>query len=95
MSRTSRRQFAKTLTLLPLAATELVAQTPPEKPLPRALAEVVKVQYRDHLGDDELQRVTATLQDQAALLERLRQFPLANSDEPDVTFSSLTKRWSK
>ena len=66
MSRTSRRQFAKTVAVLPLAA---LAQTPPQRPEEKVL--------REH----------------AALVERLRAFPLKSSDEPDFTFSALTKRW--
>lgn len=66
MSRTSRRQFAKLLTLLPLAATELAAKVPRKRKPP---------------------------EDLGALVARLRRFPLVNADEPDVTFSSLTKRW--
>jgi hypothetical protein len=69
MSRTSRRQFAKTLTLLPLVATELAAKAPPVKATVKPTADLL------------------------ALVERLRRFPLVNADEPDVTFSALTKRW--
>jgi hypothetical protein len=91
---TSRRQFAKSLAAagaaVPLVAADLLAQTDP-KPLSKALTEVVKSQYA--LADDESERVAATLQELATAVDRLRQFPLVNSDEPDFTFSALTKRW--
>ena len=96
MPRTSRRHFAKTLTVLPLAAVDVFAQTPEEKPpvpLGKALAEVVRAEFGNHLNDEELERIGKDFQDYVPLLERLRAFKLANSDEPDVTFSSLTRRW--
>ena len=94
MSRTSRRQFAKTVAALPLAA---LAQTPPpapeEKPFAKAQTEVAKAQHGAHLDDADLARIGASLREQATLIERLRAFSLKNSDEPDFTFSVLTKRW--
>jgi hypothetical protein len=105
MTRTSRREFAKTLTAAgaAIAAGELVAQTPPmpapvqgpppPSPLGKALKEVVRAQSGPYLSDDELERIGTDLQELMPLVERLRQFPLVNSDEPDVTFSALTRRW--
>ena len=85
MSRTSRRQFAKTLTAagVALVAVDAAGDT--------KLVDVVKAQYQ--LTDEEAARVATTLNQFATAAERLRQFQLVNSDEPDITFSSLTKRW--
>ena len=87
MSRTSRRDFAKTIAILPLGA--LAQERQAESPS----LHMIKAQHGQHLGADDLERIGKTLQEYATLLDRLRAFPLKNSDEPDVTFSSLTKRW--
>lgn len=79
--------------MLPLSALAQAPPQPEKKALGTAMAEVVKAQHGKHLDDADLERIGATLQEHATLLERLRAFPLKNSDEPDFTFSSLTKRW--
>lgn len=97
MSRTTRRSFAKAVAALPLAATDLFAQTPaPETPsaLAEALVSVVRAQSSQYLTAADIERVRSDFKDYIPQLERLRSVKLANSDEPDVTFAALTKRWS-
>lgn len=103
MTRTSRREFAKTLTAAGAAAivgSDLTAQTPPAAPPPappsklaEALTQVVRAQSGQYLSDDELERIGKDFQDLMPAIDRLRQFPLVNSDEPDITFSASTRRW--
>jgi hypothetical protein len=100
----TRRDFARSLAIagalarvsVPLAAADILAQTPPTptpSPLGKALTEVVRASYGQHLDDAELARIDKDFQDHASLLERLRKFKLANADEPDFTFASLVERW--
>jgi hypothetical protein len=93
--RTTRRQFAKTLTAT-IAAAPLLAQdakeTPPS-PFGLALAGLVRAQYGQHLSEDELAQIGKDFQDYAPFVEGFRKFELKNSDEPDFTFHSLTDRW--
>ena len=94
MPRTSRRQFAKALAALPLVAVPGVAQEEkPPSPLAGALLEVVRAQSGQHLDSEELARIEKDLKEWAPAVERLRQFKLTNADEPDFSFSSLTRRW--
>jgi hypothetical protein len=98
MPHTSRRQFAKALSALPLAAsTSLLAQAAPEEPptsaLAVALTGVVRAQSWAFLDDEEMSKIGKDLQEWVPAVERLRQFKLANSDEPDFSFSSLARRW--
>ena len=98
MPHTSRRQFAKALSVLPLAAApSLLAQAAPEEPpasaLAVALTEVVRAQSWAFLDDEDMRQIGKDLQEWVPAVERLRQFKLVNSDEPDFSFSSLTRRW--
>lgn len=82
---------------MPLAATNILAQTPPTSepsPLGKALTEVVRASYAQHLDDAELARIDREFQNYVSMLTRLRAFKLANADEPDFTFASLTERWT-
>lgn len=101
----TRREFARSLAIagalarvtVPLAAADILAQTPPTpppSPLGKALTEVVRASYAQHLDDAELARVDKDFQEYAAMLDRLRKVKLANADEPDFTFASLTERWT-
>ena len=101
MSRTTRRAFAKAVAAagaaLPLISSDLLAQTPApqaQSPLAEALAGVVSAQSGQYLDAADLDRIRADFKDYVPVLERLRNVKLANSDEPDYTFASLTKRWS-
>jgi hypothetical protein len=101
MSRTTRRSFAKAVA----AATAVIAsggQAPrlsgqagaPVLPaLAEALVGVVRAQSGQYLDAADLDRIRADFKDYVPALERLRSVTLANSDEPDYTFASLTKRW--
>jgi hypothetical protein len=100
MSRTTRRQFARTLTVAgaSLATASLAAQGPKpgEKalsPLGLALAGVVRAQFGPHLSEEEMTQVGRDFQDYAPFVEDFRKFALKNSDEPDFTFAALTGRW--
>ena len=96
-SHATRRQFAKTLTAAgaAIAVVDLNAQEKeqPPNPLGLALAGVVRAQFGQHLSEDELTQIGKDLQEWVPAVERLRQFKLVNSDEPDFSFSSLTRRW--
>lgn len=52
----------------------------------RALAEVVRRRYGQHLTPEQLEAVARELNGRLAGGRRLREMPLANSDEPDFTF---------
>ena len=90
----SRRHFAKSLAVaaaaLPLANTEALAQ--PQAALASALAGVVRAQHGRHLSEEDMKRIEKDFQDYIPYIERFRDFKLVNSDEPDFTFSSLTRR---
>jgi len=96
----SRRHFAKSLAVaaaaIPLNRPEALAQTSPQaavrSPLASALAVVVRAQHGKHLSEDEMKRIEKDFQDYIPYLDRFRDFKLVNSDEPDFTFSSLTRR---
>ncbi|HEV7767340.1 MAG TPA: hypothetical protein VGQ76_20225 [Thermoanaerobaculia bacterium] len=101
----TRRDFARSLAIagalarvtVPLAAADILAQTPPTPvppPVGKALTEVVRASYAQHLDDAELARIDKDFQDYASMLVRFRKFELANADEPDFTFASLTERWT-
>ena len=88
---TTRRDFAKVVALVPVAA--LAEEAPKAAPLASAMTEVVRAQSGAFLDDADLQRVATDFHDSMSALERLRAFPLANSDEPDVTFAAGVRRW--
>jgi hypothetical protein len=52
----------------------------------RALAEVVRRRYGDHLSAEDLAGITRDLDGDLQAMKRLREVKLANADEPDVTF---------
>lgn len=97
MTHTSRRRFAKSL-VAAAAALPALAQTPaaavvPPSALGRALTELTRAQYGQHLHGDDLARMEKDFQDSVPVLERFRGFKLTNADEPDVTFGALVDRW--
>ena len=91
---TSRRQFARTLTVA-IAAAGVGAQEKEKPPnaFGTALAGLVRAQYGQFLSEDEMTQVAKDFQDYAPFVEGFRNFPLKNGDEPDFTFHSLTDRW--
>ncbi len=93
MPRTSRRQFAKAIAALPLLAIEAQGQETKPSPLAGALTEIVRAQSGQHLTAEELARVGKDFEEWVPALERLRAFKLTNADEPDFSFSPLTRRW--
>jgi hypothetical protein len=118
MTRTSRRQFTKSLAaagaVAPLAATNLFGQTAPAPPptgrdvpaqappapeektpsaLGKALSEVVRAQHGQFLTAEDLATIDSGFQDLAPYVERFREYPLVNGDEPDFSFIALARRW--
>jgi len=61
------------------------ADQPPSEDA-RTLAEIVKRRYGAHLSPEQLEAVTRDLDDNLDSGRKLREKPLANSDEPDATF---------
>jgi hypothetical protein len=100
MSRSTRREFAKTLTAAAgaaaLAAADAAAREE-KKPEPNAfglaLAGLTRAQFGQFLSEEELARIGQDFQEYAPFVEGFRKFPLTNADEPDFTFHSLTSRW--
>jgi hypothetical protein len=95
----SRREFNKTLAALAAASlspamTQSAAQEPsPAKSNPRAgtaeaLMEIVRLRYGEYLSDEQIKEVQRSLQRSLDSAARLKQFKLANSDEPAFTFSA-------
>jgi predicted secreted protein len=98
-SKSTRRQFTKTLALL--AATPLAAspgEAPADEPKPpkpqgpaavaEALVEVARLRHGKHLTEEQLQSLQRGLLFAVLAGERLKQVPLKNSDEPAFTFSA-------
>lgn len=91
----------------PLALTDLLAQVPVPVPAPpappaaapppsalgRALTEVIRASYGQHLSNEELAKIGKDYDEFAPYVENFRKFKLTNADEPDFTFHSLTERW--
>lgn len=70
------------------------AETPAEPSrFGKALTEMVRANYGEHLGEADLEKLEGDFQSYAAFVERFRKFELVNADEPDFTFSSLVERW--
>jgi hypothetical protein len=92
---TNRRDFGKKLAALaaaPLAGSAAYAADEPPKPpdaraaTVQALMEIVKVRYGAHLTEEQMKSVQRSLQRGLLTADRLKQFPLKNSDEPDFVF---------
>jgi hypothetical protein len=101
--KTTRRDFTKTVATLAVApltvaaaestaAADQPAQTPPPRdPLTvaaDALTEIVRARHGRHLTDEQIRRVRQSIQNNLRSAERLRRFPLNNSDEPAFLFSA-------
>lgn len=86
--KTSRRRFAKALS----AATALIAVDAHADTPPLAQAELVRAEFGQFLGNDELERIRKDFADSAPFLQKFREIKLKNSDEPDFTFEALAKR---
>jgi hypothetical protein len=69
--------------------SELRAQDT-DKPTPdaEALAEVVRIRYGKNLSDDQLAEVKRSINGRIRTADRLKQFKLANGDEPAFVFSA-------
>ncbi len=53
-----------------------------------ALADVIRVQYGDRLGESDFAAVTRHIRNALERAEQMRRVELANGDEPDFVFSS-------
>jgi hypothetical protein len=96
----TRREFARALLLAaaaPLVAsgTPAHAADPPKPPKTeevaepaRALAEVVRFRHGKQLSPEQLAAVERGITGTLATADRLRQFPLKNSDEPAFAFTA-------
>jgi hypothetical protein len=76
-----------------LPRAEPKAEAPPAPPKPpeisddaRALAEVLKRRYGQHLTPEQLEAVTREIENRLQGGKTLRAAKLANGDEPDFTF---------
>ena len=52
----------------------------------RAVAEVVKRRYGDHVSPQELETITKDIDGDLKAIQKLREVKLANADEPDMSF---------
>ena len=97
MSRTTRRSFAKAVAVTAVSVAVPASGTiggRERPPLHEALTSVVRAQSGQYLDDADIERIRSDFKDYVPALERLRAVKLANSDEPDVAFAALPKRWS-
>jgi hypothetical protein len=69
---------------------ESALQAQDEKPTPdaEAIAEVVRIRYGKNLTDDQLAEVKRSINGRIRNADRLKQFKLANGDEPAFVFSA-------
>lgn len=100
MSQTTRRRFAQlcgAAAAAPLVMTrEAVAQSAAAavseaRPLAKALTEVIRAQWGEHLTAGQLAKIADDMNDAVSYVERLRKFELRNADEPDVSFSAISR----
>jgi len=92
--RTTRRDFTKALTAAAaLIAADVVAETTTPPAVANAQTELVRAEFGQFLGNDEIEKLRKDFAESAPLLQKFRDFKLKNSDEPDVAFAALVKRW--
>lgn len=99
----ARRRFLHSLAAVPfvpaLAAQTPKAASPPPSPTPapeasgveaaaRLLGEFVRQRFGAQLEPDDLAAIVKNIQDNLESAERLREFPLGNSDEPVTVFQA-------
>lgn len=73
-------------------ATESAPPKEEIKPLAAAMTGVITAQYGAHLTPEEVREVEKDFNESMSGLDRLRQIPLVNSDEPDFTFTIEAER---
>lgn len=100
VTRSSRREFAKSLAVIAAApvvsrAAETPAsplqQTPPAdqpSPVAESLTEVVKVRHGKHLSEEQLNLVKRSIDRSQRNADRMKQFKLVNGDEPAFAFTA-------
>jgi len=92
MAKTSRRRF-----LAVAGAAAFSTGAPGSQPgdvIRRAESPSLQcLPYTQHLAPEEVERIRKDFADAVPYLESFRKFRLANADEPDFTFHSLTERW--
>ena len=96
-ARTTRRQFAKAVAIgavAPLVSGEAAEsqEARPDQPAEpnaataAALTEIVRVRFRQHLSDEQVNHIKREILSRLRSAERLRRVKLQNSDEPDFIF---------
>jgi hypothetical protein len=103
MTDLDRREFAGTVLLAALAPVLGIGAAPLRASwwesaveqagddldrLAEALTEVVRVQYGDRLGPEDLKTITRQIRTSLARAEEMRKVELTNGDEPDFVFSA-------
>ena len=98
-----RREFAGSILLAALAPVLGIGAAPAREgwwvpaleqagddldKLADALAEVVRVQYGDRLGPEDLKTITRQIRTSLGRADEMRKAELANGDEPDFVFSA-------
>lgn len=94
MMKTDRRRFAQALAIAALTPDVARALQPAggsEDP-PHMQAELVRAEFGQFLSGDDVARIRKDFAESAPFLQKFRDVKLANGDEPDFTFSALTKR---
>ena len=69
------------------AAGGLAAHEP--SALAKALADAIRAQYGDRLGEADLAVVTRQIENGLERAEKVRKAALANGDEPDFVYSAI------
>jgi hypothetical protein len=93
MSKTTRRDFAKTLSAAAgFIAADLHADTLPPPAFANAQAELVRAEFGQFLAGDDIEKMRKDFADSAPFLQKFRDVKLGNGNEPDLTFNALAKR---
>ena len=66
-----------------------VASAEEPSALARALADAIRAQYGDRLGEADIATVTRQIEAGLERAGKVRKAPLANGDEPDFVFSAV------
>jgi hypothetical protein len=75
---------------LPEVSTSFSQAAAEQKPSPdaEALTELVRIRYGKNLSNDQLTEVRRSLDNRIRAADRMKQFKLANGDEPAFIFSA-------
>ena len=102
MTQLNRREFAGSVLLAALAPVLGIGAAPSREgwwvpaveeagddldKLAEALTEVVRVQYGERLGPEDLKTITRQIRTSLGRADEMRKVEIANGDEPDFVFS--------